>query len=120
MAEHWIVAPGVEGSIPFTHPTFEFFQSFLFPLAVFGGRRRAFSFKRHAGFRFFAGDGQHVEVLCESGGIGRRTGLRIQRATVGVRLPSLAPAVSLKGSFRTSFFRYKGMPMREPGKDRHA
>ena len=26
MAEHWIVAPGVEGSIPFTHPTFELFS----------------------------------------------------------------------------------------------
>ena len=86
---------------------------------VFGGRRRAFSFKRHAGFRFFAGDGQDVDVPCESGGIGRRTGLRIQRATVGVRLPSLAPAVSLKEISAILFFRYKGMLMREPGRDRH-
>ncbi len=30
----------------------------------------------------------------ESGGTGRRTGLRIQRATMGVQLPPLAPAIS--------------------------
>lgn len=35
--------------------------------------------------------------LCESGGTGRRTGLRIQRATVGVRLPSLAPTLIKRG-----------------------
>gem|GEM_PF-5597805 len=33
------------------------------------------------------------KIWCESGGIGRRTGLRIQRATVGVRVPPLAPFV---------------------------
>ncbi len=35
----------------------------------------------------------HIEkaMSCESGGTGRRTGLRIQRATVGVQLPPLAP-----------------------------
>src|ERR1043166_5870099 len=31
---------------------------------------------------------------CESGGTGRRTGLRIQRATMGVRIPPLAPTRS--------------------------
>ena len=40
--------------------------------------------------------------LCESGGIGRRTGFRFQRATVGVQIPSLAPAFNkIKGLHRS-------------------
>ncbi len=36
-------------------------------------------------------DNSYLFAGCESGGIGRRTGLRIQRVTVGVRVPPLAP-----------------------------
>jgi hypothetical protein len=35
-----------------------------------------------------------LKSISESGGTGRRAGLRIQWATVGVRLPSLAPLLS--------------------------
>ena len=38
-----------------------------------------------------AADGRFSTQSRESGGTGRRTGLRIQRATMGVQLPPLAP-----------------------------
>ena len=42
-----------------------------------------------------AADGPFSTQSRESGGTGRRTGLRIQRATMGVQLPPLAPGKEL-------------------------
>jgi hypothetical protein len=53
------------------------------------------SLVRFGGGNHLFHDGK-IHIPRESGGTGRRTGLRIQRATVGVRLPPPAPSFPVK------------------------
>ena len=52
-----------------------------------------------------------IKALCEHGEIGRRAGLRIQWATVGVQVPLLAPSKQKRKAKRLFFFVYNDISL---------
>ena len=105
MVEHRIVDPGVVGSSPTSHPITQcgplaqLVEQLTLNQWVEGSNPLGptifflLLITRH-NFLTFQNEGKLYS--CESGGIGRRTRLRIWRATVGVRVPPFAPETFVK------------------------